>query len=560
MNKYPNFIEYKYLVNVTISKFERVMKIIINFRILLMKKLIGLLIFISLFSSVRSQNDTHVKGIPEKVTVFQSGANLSMSIKVNVKKGTNTIYIDSMPASIDPNSIRLYAGSSAAVMSTDFTLEKITSENQTEPNNIISVRDSIKKLNYLSRDLSNQISVLQGEEGIIASYKLHPETEKGSSIQELTTLANYYNKRINEIRKEILNHQEKQNEYSILIAKLNKQISDYELTKQPVQNYQIVATLSSEIEGSINLELNVFTPSAGWQPNYEIKVNDVESPVKLSYKALVWQETSKDWTNVKLFLSTRNPNISNNIPVLTPWYLKIIYSSPDLDSPMMPTSSNSVRSSRSKELSMVVDGMESGTIDNKYMTVEYSPTNKYTIKSDKRKQSITLNDVNVPAVYEYYCAPKLDPDAFLIAKVPDWGKLNLLPGEAYIYFENTYIGKTKINPESTLDSLSISLGRDKSIVLKREIIQNMTETKFFSSNVVKQNGFMITVKNNRKSDINITIEDQFPVTTHEKIEVELLETSGAKIDKEKGFLKWLVKIPAGKSIERKFGYKIDKPQ
>jgi uncharacterized protein (TIGR02231 family) len=231
-----------------------------------------------------------------------------------------------------------------------------------------------------------------------------------------------------------------------------------------------------------------------------------------------------------------------------------------MDSPLTPTYSNSVRSSRTKESSMVVDGMEVGTVDNKYMTVEFSPANKYTIKSDNRKQSITLNDVDVPAVYEYFTVPKLDPDAFLIAKVPDWGKLNLLKGEAYIYFENTYIGKTMINPESTLDSLSISLGRDKSIVVKREIVQNMTETKFFSSNVVKQYGYMITVKNNRKSEINITIEDQFPISTHEKIEVELLETSGAKVDNVKDFLKWFVKIPAGKSIERKFAYKIDSPQ
>lgn len=525
-----------------------------------MKKLIGLLVFLVFISPVRSQNEIHVKGTPDKVIVFQSGANLSMNLKVNVKKGTNIIFIDSMPASIDQNSIRLYAGSSTAVMSTDFQLETIKTENQIEPQNIISVRDSIKKLNYLSRDLSNQINVLQGEEGIIAGYKLHPETEKGSSITELTTLANYYNKRINEIRKEILNHQEKQNEYSILIAKLNKQISDYELTKQPVQNYQIIANLSSEIEGSINLELNVFTPTAGWVPNYEIKVKDVESPVKLSYKALVWQGTGRDWKEVKLILSTRNPNMSNIMPVLTPWYLRLLQSSYDMDSPLTPTYSNSVRSSRTKESSMVVDGMEVGTVDNKYMTVEFSPANKYTIKSDNRKQSITLNDVDVPAVYEYFTVPKLDPDAFLIAKVPDWGKLNLLKGEAYIYFENTYIGKTLINPESTLDSLSISLGRDKSIVVKREIVQNMTETKFFSSNVVKQYGYMITVKNNRKSEINITIEDKFPISTHEKIEVELLETSGAKVDKEKDFLKWFVKIPAGKSIERKFAYKIDSPQ
>ncbi len=529
-----------------------------------MKKFAILLMFLTNISILISQNEIHIQGIPEKLTVFQSGANLTMNLKANVKKGTNIIFIDSLPSNIDQNSIRLYAGSSAAVMSTYFQLQTIQVEKVIEPKYILEIRDSIKLFYYQINDIKNKISVLQGEEAIIAGYKLHPETEKGSTIQELTALANYYNKRINEIKKEILAFQIKVDDINIIISKLNEKIAEYEKTKQVIQNYQIIATLSSEIDGNINLELNVFTPTAGWTPNYELKVKDVVSPVMFSYKANVWQNTGKDWNEVRIILSTRNPNMSNTMPVLTTWYLRLLqsiikYDGVDISSPLSPSSANSVRSARSIETSMIVDGLEVGTVDNKYMTVEFSPVNKYTIKSDNRKQSITLNDVDVPAVYEYFSVPKLDPDAFLIAKVSNWGKLNLLPGEAYIYFENTYIGKTTINPQVTLDTLSISLGRDKSIVIKREIVQDMTETKFLSSNVVKQYGYLITVKNNRKSDINITIEDQFPVTTHEKIEVELLESSGAKIDKEKGFLKWYVSIPAGKSIERKFGYKIDTP-
>lgn len=521
-----------------------------------------LVVFLTNISILICQNEIHVAGVPEMVTVFQIGANLKINLKVNLKKGTNLVYIDSLPSNIDPNSIRLSTGSSATVMSTDFRQESIKPEDQPEPNNILVIRDSIDNINYQLMDLNNKTDVLKGEENLITAFKLHPETEKGASVQDLTNLSNYYNKRVNEIKKEILTISVKQKELNKILTSLNKVIIEFEKTKITTQNFQIVATISSESAGIKDMELNCYTPSAGWIPNYEIKVKDVTSPVSLTYKALVSQYTGKDWNEVKLILSTRNPNMSNTMPYLTPWYLRIIESSArgDLDSPLMPTgTANSVRSSKYIETSMVVDGMEIGTVDNKYMTVEFAPANRYSIKSDNRKQDILLNEVDVPAVYEYYCVPKLDPDAFLIAKVADWGKLNLLPGEAYIYFENTYLGKTTINPQTTNDSLSLSLGRDKSIVIKREVVANMTETKFLSSNVIKQYGYLITVKNNRKSDINITIEDQFPVTTHEKIEVELLESSGAKIDNEKGFLKWYVNIPAGKSIERKFGYKIETP-
>lgn len=528
-----------------------------------MKKLAWFLFFVLSSDFVLAQNEYHVKGIPEKIIVYQSGANLKMDLKVNVKKGTNIIYIDSIPNNIDQNSIRIYTGATATLMSTDYRLEQIKSDNLPEPEFIKIIKDSINKVNFSIKDLNNKIAVLQGEEGIISTYKLHPETEKGSSIQELTTLANYYNKRIYEIKLEILNNQEKITAYNLVLSKLNSQINEYNASRQPINNYQIIATISSESDATINMELNVFTSQAWWTPNYELKVNDIDSPVTMAYKALVWQNTGRDWFDVKLVLSTRNPILNNIIPILNPWLLRLTeykaISDDSMDSPLMP-SSNAVRSRSSSETVMKVDGLEVGVVDNKYMTVEFSPTTKYSIKSDSRKQSITLNNVEVPAVYEYYCVPKLDPDAFLIAKITDWGKLNLLPGEAYIYFENSYIGKTTINPQSTDDSLRISLGRDKSIIINRETIKELTETKFLSSNIIKQYTYLITVKNNRKKEILITIDDQFPISTHSKIEVELLETSDAKIDNNKGLLRWIEKIPTGKSIKKQFGFKIDTPK
>jgi uncharacterized protein (TIGR02231 family) len=513
-----------------------------------------------------SQNEIHIAGKPDKVIVYQSGANLSINLKAALKKGTNTVFIDSLPSNIDVNSIRLSSNSTSTVMSTDFMMEKINPNEVIEPKRIIEIKDSIEKINYIINDFNNKVVILQGEELILTSYKLRPESEKGSTIQDLVTFTQLYNKRMNEIKKEVLNIKEKQKEYLKILANLNKVIDEYNQTKKIINNFQIVALINSENTSTVDLELNFYTPDAGWIPNYEIKVKDVNSPAILSYKASVWQGTSRDWKDVQLVLSTRNPIMNGIIPQLYPWYLRLQqYKSLSQDDaygfiPPESLSANSVRSARASDTDMSVDGMVTGTVENKYMTVEFAPSARYTIKSDNRQQSISLNEVEVPALYEYYCVPKLDTDAFLVAKISDWTKLNLLPGEALIYFDNTFIGKTNINPEVTLDTLTLSLGRDKSIVIKREIIKEMTETKFFSSNVVKKYGYLITVKNNRKSEINITIEDQFPISTNEQIEAKLLESSSAVIDNEKGFLKWKENVPSGKSIQRKFAYQIDSPQ
>jgi uncharacterized protein (TIGR02231 family) len=201
-----------------------------------------------------------------------------------------------------------------------------------------------------------------------------------------------------------------------------------------------------------------------------------------------------------------------------------------------------------------------GTVESKYFSQEYSPKAKYTLKSDGLKRSITLNQDKMEASYDYYAAPELDLDAFLTAKVPNWGQYRLLPGEANIYFEDSYIGKTNIDPYSSTDTLLLSLGRDKGIVIKRELLKDMTETKFLSSNVQKTFGYKISIKNMKKNKVKLTLQERIPISTHEDIEVELIESSSAQFDKNTGFLKWIFEVEPNQTLERKFVFKVDAPK
>ena len=201
-----------------------------------------------------------------------------------------------------------------------------------------------------------------------------------------------------------------------------------------------------------------------------------------------------------------------------------------------------------------------GGITNSYMSYEYFPTQKYTVESSGYEQNISLDESEVKANYQYYAAPEYDDDAFLVAKIPDWKNLRLLPGEASVYFENSFIGKTQINPENAIDTLSVTLGRDKGIIIKRDQTKEFNETKFLSSNIVKTIGYKLKIFNNKKVSVNIIIEERTPKSTDEKIKVEILEKSGANLDEETGYLKWNLNIPSEKSEERVFGFKIDRPK
>ena len=162
----------------------------------------------------------------------------------------------------------------------------------------------------------------------------------------------------------------------------------------------------------------------------------------------------------------------------------------------------------------------------------------YTIKSDNKNYTVDIEFYELPALYQYFCVPKIDKDAFLIAKILDWEKYSLLEGEANVFFEETYIGKTLLDVRYASDTLEISLGRDKKVSVNREKIKDFSTRQFIGSKKEETRTWKTTVKNNKNQEINMIVLDQVPVSTAEDIEVQVQNNSGAKHDPETGEIKW----------------------
>jgi TonB-dependent SusC/RagA subfamily outer membrane receptor len=183
----------------------------------------------------------------------------------------------------------------------------------------------------------------------------------------------------------------------------------------------------------------------------------------------------------------------------------------------------------------------------------------YDIASNAKPHTVSLQEYKMPAHYQYLAIPKLDPDAFLMADITDYGKLNLLPGDGNILFENMYVGKSFINPGITNDTLNLSMGRDKQIVVKREKISESSGTKFLGSSRKQTFTYEIKVRNNKKDAVNLTLKDQYPVSTDKDLEIELLQSDEAAINKETGELTWKLNIVSGETKTVRISYSIKYP-
>ncbi len=193
-------------------------------------------------------------------------------------------------------------------------------------------------------------------------------------------------------------------------------------------------------------------------------------------------------------------------------------------------------------------------------TVDFEIDRPYSIKSDIKPFIVDMIHYEIPASYQYYCVPKIDKDAFLLAHIVDWEKYNLLTGEANIFFEDTYIGNSMLDLNYASDTLELSLGRDKKIQVDRKLAKEYSTKKMFGSKREEIRAWTISIRNNKTAEINILILDQVPVSTNDEIEVDIQKLSGGKLDSKIGEVKWELNLKpsAARELELKYGVKFPK--
>jgi len=184
----------------------------------------------------------------------------------------------------------------------------------------------------------------------------------------------------------------------------------------------------------------------------------------------------------------------------------------------------------------------------------------YDIPSNGKEQGVELKEYKLPCTYQYYSAPVAEKETYMLGQMQGWEKLNLLPGEASIMVEGTYIGKSFIDPGSTQDTLSLTLGRDKRIVVTREKVNDFSSVKFLGSNKKEVFTYEITVRNNKKEKVQLLLKDQYPISTDKDIEDELLDGGGATVNKDTGVLTWRVELAPGESRQYRISYSIKYPK
>ncbi|MBR2178695.1 MAG: mucoidy inhibitor MuiA family protein [Paludibacteraceae bacterium] len=504
----------------------------------------------------------------KEVTVFTSGAQVTRTATAQVAAGQSEVRIMGLSPYIDSKSVQVKAkGSGLTIMSVSQQknyVEKSQTDKEVEAlkkqKDDISTKINIEKTNNEVADA--ELSFIQANQTITGA-------DQSLSIATLKQTNDYYRERIKTLKLQKIDTDKKIAELEKQKAAIEKQINELNGRKNDEATGMIVVKLNAAAATNCSFEISYVVRNASWTPAYDIRVNSVDEPVQLVYKADIRQNTKEKWDNVKLTLSTANPNVSGEAPVLSSYILKerpqmVAFGAAKRSyKPMLMAKSvaNETMMDAAMPMELEEEAAAPQVVQSDNMTTkEFKIKMPYTLNSSNQSSQVEIENYKLKATFEYYCAPKLDKDAFLMANVTDWVKLNLMSGDASLFFENTFVGKTRIESTRQNDTLKLSLGRDKSILVTREAVKDYTSTKTLSSKREVERGWKISVKNNKKTAIKLAVHDQMPVSGQSDIEVTSLGIDGASKNETTGELIWKMDLNAGEKKDVTFRYKVKYPK
>ena len=609
-----------------------------------------ILLLCLIFSNSYSQEiiEKKISTTVNEVTVFLEGAQITRKKTIELKQGKTILKFSDLSPFIDAKSVQVKAHGNITVLAVNHQqnfLDKLDKQQE-----LVDLESKLKKVEDKIVLERAYLEILTEELDFLKANRNIGGKNQELSVLNLKNASNFFGTKLTELK---LNKIKKNK----IVEQLNKE--KYDLINQvntisgqkEFPNGEILVKVDAKQTSKISFELSYVVENARWFPTYDIRAKNVDEPIELIYKANVKQDTKVNWNNVKLKLSSANPNVSGVAPELKTYFLNYntrppiynretnevsgvvldennlplpgatvivdgttIGTSTDFDgkysitipnngafltfsyigyvSQKKPIQSAVINvsleadasleevvvtslgvSRRDKKISRKLAGKVSGVkirganslaiptvqIENQ-TTVDFEIKTPYTIKSDNKSYSVDIEAHELPAFYQYYCVPKIDKDVFLIANITDWEQYNLLEGEANLFFEGTYVGKTILDVRYATDTLQISLGRDKNISVKREKIKEFTTKRFIGSKKEESRGWDIDIKNNKSQQINMLLFDQVPVSTLEEIKVEVSEITAGKYDPKTGEIKWEFKIGPSESKKFSLNYFVKYPK
>lgn len=586
------------------------------------KTLLTLFLFFSMFANAADEPLKYASSI-KSVKVYRSGAEVVHQSSVSLSEGVHEVIIQGISNKIDINSIRINAPSTLTVMRVEFgtdflvvpgsasSVKKLQDSISVIGTELDRVKQDITTIQELLEVLKSNRDIKGSQQNLeVAELMKLMEYYKAKSAELYRDLgvANQKQKKLQEIITKLRNQvKEEETKNTKQAGQLHLQFSAAVAGKFPLE----IMYLTPNAHWTPYYDLRVDNIRQPMKLIYRAQVSQTTGidwkKVQLSLSSSVPSQHSNAPQLKQWFLSYIDPHkLLNSLQgraaglavaskleeVVVVGYSSATASDQYQEAEMLYVVNGNVMSRdefrkispaaiKSKEIikgdaatsiygsrasggATVVtlkDGLEDYvSVTDKELDISFDIELPYDVPANGKPQTANLQEYSVPSDFRFYAAPGIEKESYLLAQVSAWEKLNLLPGNANIILEGTFIGKSFIDPTSISDTLNLTIGKDKRVAIRKDLLQDYSSSRLLGSTRIQKITYEITVKNNKKDTVKMELKDQFPVSSNREIEVELLESSGADVSNETGIMTWDIELKPGESRKIRYAFSVRYPK
>lgn len=501
-------------------------------------------------------------------TVYRKGAFVTRRANVLLKEGKNTVEIEKLSRSIDSDSIQI--GVDEKVVCQQVSYDSMKNGHRIDESADFTVTEIDERI----RSIKNKIEILDLRIEVIRKMDVKYDISKG--IEAIDVFNNYNCEQITVL----INEQ----------SELNLELNTLEKKKEEEKNQQtesvwkrlpatIFIELMSDTEHEAEIEIQYYDRLAEWYPHYDIRLEDSKENIEFILKGNISQNTGEDWDNIPMCVSTGNYSQKRYKGELAEWRigtqhiehrsgsLQMVSSQMEYEDDYDDCEEDGIKkinipdflkkapSSDAAAPKYACRMPESDIIDNQN-SIMYTLPENCSVSNGKGSDTVFINSMEIKCDIADFTIPKLDCSAFMVAKISDFSKYNFIKCGANVFFNNRFVGKTKINPEEVDNSMLVSLGPDHKVDIKRITEKQLSSKSFIGATRTMEYEFVIKINNRKKIPVSLNVTDQIPVSDDAKITVEVINLSKGTLDDKTGKVTWTVDLPPEEEKELRLAFKI----
>jgi uncharacterized protein (TIGR02231 family) len=260
------------------------------------------------------------------VTVYTDRAVVTRSATVELAGGTAELVFANLPQALNERSLQVSGRGTAAALILDVSAKQ-TYVDFTPNARVKELEDLLKGFAKQVRGLDDRTNLLMAQSATLdrmeaALFAPPAKDVPRPDLNQFTSALNYLTEQKGKLATERASLDEQREELQNKINTAQRQLN--ELRGAGGRGYKTVTVrVSATQAGSLDVALSYTVPGASWSPSYDARVLSGERAVALGYFGIVRQNTSEDWKDVALTLSTARPGLGGGAPALGVWNLDI---------------------------------------------------------------------------------------------------------------------------------------------------------------------------------------------------------------------------------------------